>query len=161
MAKTAMREDQEVEAVVAPDFEWAIRVMKSDIKPAEESNAETRGDLSAAWKIVEDECHVHKGAAKVFRKQCLEASEDKKDDFLRSLYGLMKAAGIGISRDLVDQAEGHTQTMPVEGDEQAKRDAEFEAAAPEKKATAKTPPKLVAVGGAAAPLSNDFEEVLN
>lgn len=116
MAKTAKREDEEAQEIVQPDYEKALRIMRADIKPAEEQNAESRGHLSAAWKAIEEEANVNKAAAKIFRKQVLEASVDKRDDFLRSLYGLMRAASIGISRDLVDLAEGAENRMPVEGE---------------------------------------------
>ena len=123
MAKTARREDEEAQEIVQPDYEKALRIMRADIKPAEEQNAESRGHLSAAWKAIEDEAHVNKAAAKIFRKQVLESSVEKRDDFLRSLYGLMRAAHIGISRDLVDLAEGSEERMPVEGEEEESRAA--------------------------------------
>ena len=114
MAKTAMRESEEKAAADAnkPDFARAIRVMANDIKASDEANAQTRGDLSAAWKVVEEECRCVKGAAKVFFK-LRGMSPETRDDYLRTLYGLMEAAGIGISRDLVDQAEGVIKSMPL------------------------------------------------
>lgn len=135
MAKTAMREADEKAAVEAnkPDFERAIRVMANDIKASDEANAQTRGDLSAAWKVVEDECRCVKGAAKVFFK-LRGMSPETRDDYLRTLYGLMEADGIGISRDLVDQAEGVSKSMPLApaaADEPDRGDKpEFDAAAP-------------------------------
>jgi hypothetical protein len=113
MAKKATSEADEVVEILKPDFERAIRIMLNDVKPAEEKNASSRGDLSAAWKAIEDDCHVNKKAAKLFAK-LRGMSEETRDDFLRSLYGLMKLGGIGISRDLVDaMEEGDAPTMPV------------------------------------------------
>ena len=90
-----------------------------------------------------------KAAARVFRKQVLEASPEKRDDFLRSLYGLMRASNLGISRDLVDRMSdsGEGSNFPIEG-EGNKPDrgdgAEFDAAAPQ--APAGTPPSEMGGG---------------
>ena len=135
MAKTAMREADEKAAIEAnkPDFERALRVMKNDIAPIEDSNSQSRGDLSAAWKVIADDCHVNKRAAKYFQK-LLGASDETRDDELRSLYGLLETAGVGIRRDLVDVAEGVTKKMPVidpDAGEPDRGDGEaFDAAAP-------------------------------
>lgn len=116
MARKAKTESEEaiVAEILKPDFERAIRVLNHDVKPAEENNASSRGDLSAAWKIIEDECHCNKAATKVFNK-LLTMSDEKRDDYLRTLYGLMQTAHIGISSDLVDrmQADGEAPRMPT------------------------------------------------
>ena len=114
MAKTAMREADEKAAIDAnkPDFERAISIMANEIKKSDEESAQVRGDLSASWKRIEDDCRCVKGAAKVFFK-LRGMSDESRDDYLRTLYGLMEAAGIGISRDLVDQAEGVNKSMPL------------------------------------------------
>lgn len=97
----------------APDFAKMKRILLHDIAPASEKNAKTRGDLSAAWKAIEDDCHVNKRAAKLLHKLYGE-SEETRDDFLRSLYGGMKALNIGISQDLVDQMDDKdAPTMPT------------------------------------------------
>lgn len=109
----AENKEQIVEEILKPDFKRAIKVLTHDVKPAEEHNAESRGDLSAAWKIIEDECHCNKAAAKAFNK-ILNMSEEKRDDYLRTLYGLMAEAKIGISADLVDRmGDGEAPSMPV------------------------------------------------
>ena len=109
-------EEQEIVELVKPYYERAIKVMTHDVHPAEEKNAGSRGDLSAAWKVIEDDCHVNKGAAKLYYK-LTGMSDEKRDDFLRSLYGLMETGGMGISSDLVDRMEtdGEAPTMPVAG----------------------------------------------
>lgn len=116
MARKAARESEENEIVelVKPDFDRAIGIITNDIVPAEEKNATSRGDLSAAWKVIEDDCHVNKQAAKQY-KTLAKMSDEKRDDYLRSLYGLMEAGGVGISADLVDRMEtdGETPEMPV------------------------------------------------
>lgn len=109
----AENKDQIVEEILKPDFARAIKVLTHDVKPAEEHNAESRGDLSAAWKIIEDECRCNKAAAKAFNK-LFNMSEEKRDDYLRTLYGLMAEAKIGISADLVDRmGDGEAPSMPV------------------------------------------------
>lgn len=99
--------------VEKPDFERAIAVLAKDITPSEEEGASIRGDLSAAWKVIEKDCHVNKAAAKQYHSLA-RMSPEKRDDYLRSLYGLMQAGGIGISQDLVDQMGGEgSPTMPI------------------------------------------------
>lgn len=99
--------------IAKPDFARAIRVINVDVEANSEKNAESRGNLAAAWKIVEDECHVNKKAAKDFRK-IRNMSLENRDDYLRTLYGLMQEDGIGISPDLIDRLdEGAAPTMPI------------------------------------------------
>lgn len=104
MAKAA--KDTDVEIVHEPDFETAASIIRSKVKPAEEKNAKSRGDLSAAWKTIEDDCHVNKKAAKDVHK-LVGMSDESRDDYLRSFYGLMKQFNLGINEDLVDKAEGN------------------------------------------------------
>lgn len=105
MAQKAKPEAEEVIEIQPPDFAKALRILSNDVRPAEEKNAGSRGDLSAAWKAIEDDCHCNKSATKTFYK-LQGMSDEKRDDYLRTLYGLMKAGGIGVSRDLVDQMSG-------------------------------------------------------
>lgn len=114
MARKAKTEDEEQAIELQkPDFERALRIMTHDVKPAEEKNATARGDLSAAWKTIEDDCHCNKSAAKHFAK-LLGMSEEARDDHLRTLYGLMRLSGIGVAKDLVDEMEGgEAPGMPV------------------------------------------------
>lgn len=114
MARPKKDTGQIVEQILAPDFEKMKRIFLHDISPAAEKNAKTRGDLSAAWKAVENDCHVNKRAAKLLHRLYGE-SEETRDDFLRSLYGGMKVLDIGISRDLVDaMGDDDAPTMPME-----------------------------------------------
>jgi hypothetical protein len=114
MAKTARKESEEVSDVKTPDFAKALRIIRNDVRPAEELSAAERGKLSGAWKAVEEDANCCRAAAKIFAK-LLEMSDETRDDYLRTLYGLMTEAGIGISRYLVDQAEGKEHNFPVEG----------------------------------------------
>lgn len=114
--KKQQPEGEKVIEIKQPDFQRAIRVLTHDVRPAEEQNATSRGDLSAAWKVIEDECRCNKGATKVYAK-IAGMSDEKRDDYLRTLYGLMKTGGIGISRDLVDQMSGDdAPEMPIVGE---------------------------------------------
>lgn len=107
------RDTEKVKEVVAPDFAKMKRIFLNDIKPAEEKNAKSRGELSAAWKAIEDECHCNKGAAKLLHR-LRGMSDETRDDFLRTLYGGMKALEIGISQDLVDKMNDEdAPTMPT------------------------------------------------
>lgn len=102
-----------VETVHAPDFAKMKRIFLHDLKPADEKSAKVRGDLSAAWKAIETDCHVNKRAAKLLF-WLNGQSEEMRDDFLRSLYGGMKVLEIGISQDLVDKMNDEdAPTMPV------------------------------------------------
>lgn len=107
------RDNDQVKEVHAPDFAKMKRIFLTDLKPAEEKNAKSRGDLSAAWGAIEKDCHCNKRAAKLLFHLNNE-SEETRDDFLRTLYGGMKALGIGISQDLVDKMSGEdAPEMPV------------------------------------------------
>lgn len=108
-----MAKKDEVTEVLTPDFEKMKRIFTRDIKPAEEKTAKSRGDLSAAWKAIEDDCHCNKSAAKLLHK-LHGMSDETRDDYLRTLYGGMKAMEIGISADLVDKMNDEdAPTMPV------------------------------------------------
>lgn len=168
MARTARKESEEVAEITKPDFEKALRIIKQDVAPAEENSVSERGKLSGAWKAVEKDCKANRAAAKLVWK-LMNMSEELRDDFLRTQYGLMAAAHIGISADLVDAAQGaKVPTMPVVELDGTMRgftadDVEFEAAGagitgdalpPELQAMAeegakpkarKSPPKLVTV----------------
>lgn len=113
MARSDPAKASNVEQVHAPDFEKMKRIFLHDLKPADEKTAKARGDLSAAWGSIEKDCHCNKRAAKLLFKLNGE-SEETRDDFLRTLYGGMKALGIGISADLVDKMnDADAPTMPM------------------------------------------------
>lgn len=93
-----------------PDFEMAANIIRKDVMGDREKISKTQGDLSAAWKRVQDNAHVNKGAAKDALK-IFQKSPETIADYLRSLSGMLaafKIAGLTISfnpGDLVDQAE--------------------------------------------------------
>lgn len=92
-------------ALPTPDFDKALRVINHDLNPLTEESAKVRGDQAAAWKIIEKDCHCNKKAAKAFHA-LKRMDPELRDDWFRTFRGLLNASGIGISRDLVDEAEG-------------------------------------------------------
>lgn len=88
--------------------------MPNETKPAAAPETKLNGDKSAGWKRVQDDCHVHKAAAKDALKLA-NMTPELQSEYLRSFIGLMKPLGIGLRRDLVDLAEGVDGLMsPVE-----------------------------------------------
>lgn len=109
-----MPKHDQVEEILQPDFELMKRIFDHDLKPANEQNAKSRGELSVAWGEIEKTAHINKRAAKLLFRLRGE-SEEMRDDFLRSLYGGMKALGIAISKDLVDRmTDSDAPEMPTE-----------------------------------------------
>jgi len=97
----------------APDFDKAAKILREEISTIATRSSKLNGDKSAAFKRVEDECHVNKAAAKDALKLA-NLTPELQSDYLRTLFGLMKPMGIGIRRDLVDLAEGvEGLTIPV------------------------------------------------
>jgi hypothetical protein len=109
----ARADKDQVEQIKAPDFAKMKKIFDHDLKPADEHSAKAKGDLSAAWGAIEKDAHCNKRAAKLLFRLRSE-SEETRDDFLRTLYGGMKALGIGISQDLVDKMRGEdAPAMPT------------------------------------------------
>lgn len=98
--------------VKKPDFERAVKIFRQDIKPANEKGGEHAQAASTGYKAIKKECRVNTRAAK-FVFQLSGESEEKRDDVLRSLRGLLLAMNIGISADLVSDAEGEDTTAPI------------------------------------------------
>ncbi|PQM29420.1 hypothetical protein CVO77_00330 [Sphingopyxis lindanitolerans] len=97
--------------IIKPDFERAIKVITNDLNPLLEKSAKVRGDQAAGWKVIEDDCHCNKKAAKHFHA-LMRMDPELRDDYFRTLRGLLDVSGLGISRDLVDEAEGK-EASPV------------------------------------------------
>lgn len=117
--KPGAKERQNGGEVKKPDFEGALRVLRADVNPATEGGAKLRGDLSAAWKSIENDHHCNKKGAK-FVHGLMRMDVQVRDDVLRTVYGLMRAAGIGISEDLVslmnDDEDSEMPRVPVVSD---------------------------------------------
>lgn len=105
--------------VPRPDFKRMAKVMTKDLKPLSEEGAKVRGDQSAAWKVIADDCHCNKRAAKALFKLLYE-SDETRDDYLRTFLPGLKALGLIPENDLVDIAEGVTPaTKPMGTDAMA------------------------------------------
>jgi hypothetical protein len=101
----------QVEELKTPDFEQAVRIFRSDIKPANEKSGEHAQEASTAYKKIKD-LGVSTRAAKFIFKLAGE-SEEKRNDVLRSVRGLLEAMNIGITDDLVSEAEGENTAAPI------------------------------------------------
>lgn len=113
MARTAKSDAPINGEIPAPDFERAISIIKQDLNPLTEESAKTRGDQAAAWKTIEKDCHCNKKGMK-FVHQLMRMDPEIRDDVLRTVYGGMEAAGIGITEDLVDKAgDNSAPKMPT------------------------------------------------
>lgn len=98
--------------IPTPDFERAAKILKRDVRTAEEKVGEHAQTMSTAFKAIGKECNVNTAAAKqVFKLS--KMSDEKRDDFLRSFSGMLTAFNIGITQDLVDQAEGQPASAPI------------------------------------------------
>jgi hypothetical protein len=95
----------QVEQVHKPDFDLARRIYFNDIKPAQGKVGEHAQEMSTAYKEIKKAAYIQPQAAKLAFK-LVEMEESKRDDYLRSLRGLLTVFRIFIPADLVDQAEG-------------------------------------------------------
>lgn len=86
------------------DFDGAARILKNEIATLDDKKSKTLGDLSAAWKKIEDK-GLNKRAAKTI-KGLMSQSPATVSDYLRTFIGLLNPLGLGILRDMVDAAEG-------------------------------------------------------
>ena len=98
--------------VAQPDYEKAVRIYRQDIKPAVEAAGERAQEASTGYKAIKKECRVNTRAARfVFSLE--RESEEKRNDVLRSLRGMLGAMNIGITDDLVSQAENEDSRAPI------------------------------------------------
>lgn len=105
-------QQDEVEQVAKPDYEKAVRIYRQDIKPANEKSGEHAQAASTGYKAIKKDCRVNTRAAKFVFKLAGE-SEEKRNDVLRSVRGLLDAMNIGITDDLVSDAEGENTAAPI------------------------------------------------
>jgi hypothetical protein len=96
---------QQTEQVFTPDFALAVRLFRNDIKPAQAKVGEYAQEQSTAYKAIKKNAHVDPAAARLaFRLDGME--ENKRDDFLRSLRGLLHELKIFMPLDMLDMAAG-------------------------------------------------------
>lgn len=112
MPRAKKAEAPQNEEVQKPDFEKAVRIYRGDIKPAVEAAGERAQEASTGYKAIKKECRVNTRAARfVFSLE--RESEEKRNDVLRSLRGMLGAMGIGITDDLVSAAENEDSDAPI------------------------------------------------
>lgn len=99
------KRDQSAAEVQQPDLARMKSILVHDLKPANEQSAKIRGDQSAAWKTIENDCHCNKRAAKALFKLMGE-SDELRDDFLRTFLPGLKELNLLPSEDLVDMMDG-------------------------------------------------------
>jgi hypothetical protein len=103
---------QDNEQVATPDFEKAVRIYRQDIKPAVEAAGERAQEASTGYKAIKKDCRVNTRAARfVFSLE--RESEEKRNDILRSVRGMLDEMDIGITDDLVSQAENEDRAAPI------------------------------------------------
>lgn len=103
--RKAREPQQDSNEVHQPDIAKMKSIFIRDLRPAGEQSAKIRGDQSAAWKAVENDCHCNKRAAKALLKLMGE-SEELRDDYLRTFLLGLKELELVPSEDLVDLMEG-------------------------------------------------------
>jgi hypothetical protein len=127
--------------IPAPDFDAAMAIFNSDIKPANKAQKQAMKEASDAWKIVKKDHRVHTGGFRAAMR-IADLEEAEQQAFLRSLYAGMNARGVSLHADLVDNAEGNdSNVFPIEKAASKMADLnvpeggddvdEFDAAAPE------------------------------
>jgi len=109
MGRTRRKAADEVVEIKKPDFDLARRIYFNDIKPAQAKVGEHAQEQSTAYKEIKNAAHIQPQAAKLAFK-LVEMEESKRDDYLRSLNGLLQVFRIFMPRDMVDQAEGKSES---------------------------------------------------
>ena len=97
----------------APDFDRAAKILLEDVNARTSQASKANSEKGAALKVVQDECHCNKDAAKK-ALAVSQLSPELQSDWLRTFIGMMVPLNIAIRRDLVDLAEGvEGLTVPV------------------------------------------------
>lgn len=102
-----------------PDYDLAAEIHRDEIAPANKEQKQAMKEASDGWKRVKKEAHVHVGGARTAFKVC-DMEDAERDAWLRSFRGVLKRKGVGLTPDLVDQAEeaeededGNIDPIPV------------------------------------------------
>jgi len=107
MARAKLKPDDTDGEIKQKDFAQAVRIYRQDIKQAVSKVGEHSQELSTAFKAIKKQCGISSKAAKLAFQ--LDDMEDfKRDDFLRSLNGMLKELGIYMPTDMIDVANGAT-----------------------------------------------------
>lgn len=76
--------------VVKPDLKKMKKLFQTDLVRSNEQAAKIRGDQSAAWKMIEQDYHCNKRAAKFLLKLLSESEETRHDVFSTLIPGLIE-----------------------------------------------------------------------
>jgi len=91
--------------VPKPDFALAAKIYREDIRPAAGKVGEHAQEMSTAYKDIKKKAHIQPQAARAaFR--LVDMEEAKRDDYLRSFFGLLGELKLFTRTDMVDAAEG-------------------------------------------------------
>ena len=105
MGRPRKRQDDQVEELGQKDFAEAVRLYRTEIRPAQSKVGEHAQEQSTAYKAIKKACCIQPQAARAaFR--LVDMEEAKRDDYLRCVNGLLHELGITPRHDLVDEAEG-------------------------------------------------------
>lgn len=106
MARGARKpKDDQIEELGQKDFAEAVRIYRTEIRPAQSKVGEHAQEQSTAYKQIKKACCIQPQAARAaFR--LVDMEEAKRDDYLRCFNGLLNQLGITLRHDLVDAAEG-------------------------------------------------------
>lgn len=111
-AKVKDDEPQNGGEVKKIDVDTAFRIVRSDIKPNLSKVGEHNQEVSTAYKAIKKDCGIPSWVIKLGLK--LEDMEDfKRDHELRAMKLWFDRLGLSIKVDLVDQAEGKTDTNVI------------------------------------------------
>lgn len=117
MARTARKpKDDDTGEVKPKDYGLAKKLYTQDIKPAVAKAGEFMQEASTAYKSIKKQANIQPQAAKLAFK-LVNMEEAKRDDFLRSLGGLLKEFNIAIVPidmvDMMQQADdGYARPRP-------------------------------------------------
>ena len=96
--------------ITAPDFDAAMAIFNSDIKPANKAQKQAMKEASDAWKIVKKDYRVHTGGFRAAMR-IADLEEAEQQAYLRSLYAGLNARNVSLHADLVDNAEGNESNV--------------------------------------------------
>lgn len=103
MAKAANSKNVERDES-GPNYNATIKLIRGQLRSNDSDQRSLAQDNAEAYKRIEKDHGVHRGAAKQFAAIDKMAVE-KRTDFLRSLLGLLGHAGYDNFDDLVDRAQ--------------------------------------------------------
>ena len=113
MASAKLKEDPPSAEEVKPiDAAQAVRILKQDILPNLSKIGERSQEVSTAYKAITKGCNIPSWVVKLAIK--LGDTEDyKREHELRAMRAMFEAYDIVLTEDLVDQAEGKSNSEVI------------------------------------------------